>query len=396
MFAMFAMTTDSVGVVIPAVIREFGLSMTAAGAFHYSTMTAIAVSGALLGSMADRFGRKATILAGLALFALSACLFIVGDSFGFFLVLLAASGTAIGIFKTGALALIGDISRSTTEHTSTMNTIEGFFGVGAIIGPAIVTALLARGTSWKWLYVIAAGICVVLTVVAWTVRYPTRAAGSASGLDVGGTLAMVRNRYAIAFSAGAMLYVAVESAVYVWMPTLLASYAGGAAIVAAYALSIFFVLRATGRFLGAWMLATYRWTSVMAIAGVAIFLCFAGSMALGVSAAIWLLPLSGLFMSVVYPTLNSKGISCFQKSRHGAVAGVILFFTCFGAVAGPLAMAAISDAAGSAEAGFVLATALSAVLCAGLVWNWTVDPTRTRLEQLDVSEYDPSSPAKDI
>jgi fucose permease len=180
------------------------------------------------------------------------------------------------------------------------------------------------------------------------------------------------------------------------MPTLLASYAGGAAIVAAYALSIFFVLRAAGRFLGAWMLATYRWTSVMAIAGVAIFLCFAGSMALGVSAAIWLLPLSGLFMSVVYPTLNSKGISCFQKSRHGAVAGVILFFTCLGAVAGPLAMAAISDSAGSAQGGFVLATALSAVLSAGLVWNWTVDPTRTRLEKLDVSEYAPSSPAKDI
>ena len=54
------------------------------------------------------------------------------------------------MFKTGALALIGDISTSTAQHTSIMNTAEGFFGVGAIIGPAILTRMLAAGMSWKW------------------------------------------------------------------------------------------------------------------------------------------------------------------------------------------------------------------------------------------------------
>ena len=53
------------------------------------------------------------------------------------------SGLAIGVFKTAALALIGDISTSTAQHTSIMNTAEGFFGVGAIIGPAILARLLA-------------------------------------------------------------------------------------------------------------------------------------------------------------------------------------------------------------------------------------------------------------
>jgi fucose permease len=38
MFMMFAMTTDSVGVIIPEVIRTFNLSMTAGGAFHYANM----------------------------------------------------------------------------------------------------------------------------------------------------------------------------------------------------------------------------------------------------------------------------------------------------------------------------------------------------------------------
>jgi fucose permease len=135
MFAMFAMTTDSVGLIIPQIIRTFKLSLTAAGTFQYATMAGIALAGFLLGHLADRYGRKTTIVAGLTLFAASSYLFIAGSSFLFFCVLMGVSGAAIGIFKTGALALIGDISQSTAEHTSIMNTVEGFFGVGSIIGP---------------------------------------------------------------------------------------------------------------------------------------------------------------------------------------------------------------------------------------------------------------------
>ena len=138
MFMMFAMTTDSVGVIIPEIIRQFRLSMTAAGAFQYATMGGIALAGFFLGFLADRLGRKRTIIIGLAAFAADAYLFAAGQSFAFFVVLLAISGVSIGVFKTGALALIGDISRSTTEHTSIMNTMEGFFGIGSILGPALL------------------------------------------------------------------------------------------------------------------------------------------------------------------------------------------------------------------------------------------------------------------
>jgi fucose permease len=389
MFMMFAMTTDSVGVIIPEVIKEFGLSMTAASSFHYATMTAIALSGILLGGVADRFGAKRTIILGLALFALNSYLFAVGHSFGFFVGLLTISGVAIGLFKTAALALIGDISRSTREHTSTMNAVEGFFGVGAIIGPAVVTYLLGAGLSWKWLYVVAATLCVLLIGTALLVEYPRRASPSASeGLDWRATTGMLASPYALAFSLGAFLYVAVECAVYVWMPTLLRDYHGSATFLASYALAIFFVLRAGGRFLGAFLLARFDWTSVAALFSLAILLCFVGSVWGGVELAVLLLPLSGLFMSILYPTLNSKGISCFPKGQHGAVAGVILFFTCCGAALGPFAMGVVSDAFGHPRYGFMLATGFAALLAAGLVYNWAKDPARARLQAFDQSEYD--------
>jgi len=67
MFAMFAMTTDSVGLIIPEVIRTFNLSLTAAGTFQYATMAGIAIAALLFGQLADRLGRRPTIVMGLTL-----------------------------------------------------------------------------------------------------------------------------------------------------------------------------------------------------------------------------------------------------------------------------------------------------------------------------------------
>jgi len=388
MFMMFAMTTDAVGVIIPEVMKSFDLSMTAAGLLHYGPMMAIALAGIMLGYLADKLGRKRTIILGLGLFAVNSYLFVLGDSFGFFLSLMMLSGLAIGIFKTAALALIGDISKSTTEHTATMNGVEAFFGVGAIIGPLIVTYLLGQGIDWKWLYVIAATLCVLLIITATRIDYPETMKATAEPTNFVTTLSMTKDPYALGFSVAAFLYVAAESAIYVWMPTYLLGYEGNAMLLATYALTIFFVLRAAGRFVGIWMMARFNWAAVLALFSGAIALCFLGSVFAGRDWAVFLLPLSGLFMSVIYPTLNSKGISCFPKNKHGSAAGVILFFTALGAAVGPLSMGVVSDAfGGDPKVGFLLAAGYAGLLFAGCLFNLLRNPTKSRLAELDRSEY---------
>jgi MFS transporter, FHS family, L-fucose permease len=387
MFAMFAMTTDSVGLIIPEVVKTFGLSLTAAGSFQYFTMSGIALAGFLLGQLADRYGRKVIIVAGLSLFSASSFLFLAGSSFPFFCALMALSGAAIGIFKTGALALIGDISQSTAEHTSIMNTVEGFFGIGSIVGPALLSQLLNRRVPWQWLYVIAGSMCILLILIALRVQYPHRTVAAGHTVSSVPVAAVMKNPFVLLFSLGAFLYVAVEAAIYVWMPTLLAGYTGPGEWIALYSISIFFLLRAGGRFLGAWMLNTFSWSAVLGICSGAILLCFAAAMAGGVQWAVFSLPFSGLFMSVIYPTVNSKGISCVPKSAHGAAAGVILFYTCVSAVLAPLAMGVMSDALGGPIYGFGLATGFAALLFAGLVMNWLLNPTRAVLERSDATDY---------
>lgn len=403
MFMMFAMTSDSVGEIIKEVKVAFSVSNAEASLMHSLPMLGIALSGLFLGFLADKLGRKPTIIIGLALFGLACYSFLVANDFVFIVSLMTLSGIAVGIFKTGALALIGDISSSTRQHTSTMNGAEAFFGVGAIIGPLIVAYLIHQGVAWQWLYVIAGGVCTLLIVVALGVRYPRylRAhASDAEKVSLLQSLKLVKNPYALGFSVGAFLYVAAESAIYVWMPSYLvcdatslrATYdcysSGVSQTLAIYSVTAFFILRAAGRFVGIWMMAHFNWALVLMLFSGAIVVCFFAGLAGGKHVALYLFPLTGIFMSVIYPTFNSKGISCFPKHQHGSVAGVILFFTAAGAAAGPFIMGVVSDTmGGDAKYGFIVATVFAALLFVGLLYNYLADPTATRLREVEASEY---------
>lgn len=406
MFMMFAMTSDSVGEIIKEVKREFDVSNTQASLMHTLFMVGIAFSGLFLGFLADKFGRKNTIILGLSLFAVSCYLFLVGTSFSFILGLITLSGVAVGIFKTAALALIGDISTSTKQHTGTMNGAEAFFGVGAIIGPLLVAWLVREGVDWKWLYVIAGGLCTLLILMAYKVDYPEYQKPintdntAAKVNNFTSSIKLLKNRYAMGFSIGAFLYVAAESAIYVWMPSYLvcdavsldetfACYTSDSQkYLAMYAVAVFFSLRAAGRFVGIWMMQHFNWALVLLIFSFAILVCFLGGLIGGKEVALYLFPLTGIFMSVIYPTFNSKGISCFPKSEHGTVAGVILFFTAAGAAAGPLIMGIVSDAyGGDAKYGFMVATGFAGLLFLGLLYNFIFNPTEKRLAEVEKTEY---------
>jgi fucose permease len=336
----------------------------------------------LLGFLADRIGRQRTIIIGLCLYGGSSLLVAFSGQFHALVALLAISGLGISVFKTAALALIGDITPSSQAHTRFMNTVEGWFAVGAIVGPAVVAVLITGGVSWKWLYVIAAVICAGLVVMATRVPNPAPRAKVERAI-LAQMLVVLRDPLALGFSLLVMLYVAVEVAIYVWMPTYLNGYEGAHGWLQAWALTLFFVLRAAGRFVGAWLLDKVSWGVALVVLSLLIFLCFAGALLGGLALGVWLLPLTGLFMSIIYPTLNSKAISCFPRHRHGAAAGVILFFTALAAATGPLAMGMVSDAWQTPRAGFVLATGFALLLFIGLAYNWLRNPAQSRLQGAD-------------
>ena len=379
LFFIFAVTTDAVGIIIPVVVEEYGLTLTQAGSFHYATMVAIALAGALFGHLADTKGRKFALLTGMGIFAAATLTFSIARQFFVLLSLIFTMGVAIGIFKTAALALVGDASKTQQSHTRTMNVAEGFFGLGAIAGPGLVTFFLAKEVHWTYLYVFAGILCLIVMALTARSQFPAYTVAAKSSASMTARWHLLSDPYAAGFSIAVVLYVVAEAAIYVWMPTYLASYTGRYEMVAAYALATFFVLRAGGRFLGAWVLAKIPWKTTLTIFSGLVAACYAGAVTLGVDYAIWLLPLSGLFMSIIYPTLNSKGISSFSAEQHGAIAGILLFFTAAAAALGPLIMALLGDAFGDVAYGFLFTMGCACALFILCLANQYFNFTRERL-----------------
>ena len=241
---------------------------------------------------------------------------VAGNRFPVFAILLGLSGVAIGVFKTGALALIGDISTSTGaahvdhEHGRRLLRRGSDHRTSHPHAPAC-----SRSRRGQWLYLIAGSMCVVLIVLALLVRYPESPTPRGRRPRSKGTGRAMKNPYVLAFSAGRVpLRRRRGGDLRVDADAGLDGYAGSATAIAAYGISIFFLLRAAGRFLGAWMLTAFRGRP-RSPSSAAASCCASRSACGGVDWAVYLLPLSGLFMSVIYPTLNSKGISCLPEVR---------------------------------------------------------------------------------
>ena len=177
--------------------------------------------------------------------------------------LLAIAGLGISVFKTAALALIGDVTASSREHTRFMNTVEGILCRGRHSGTG------DRGRPDRRRHVVEVALCRRGRDLPGAGGHGQRRARAGAANDVerasaAQMLEVLRDPLALGFSLLVALYVAVEVAIYVWMPTYLAGYEGPNLWLQAWALTFFFVLRAVGPFSSAHGCSTTcagRWRS---------------------------------------------------------------------------------------------------------------------------------------
>ena len=174
------------GPLIPEMADDLGVSVALVGQVSTVKLVMIGLGSILSGPIADHFGRRRTIAAGLGGGVIAALLFASAPNY----IALLAAGFAGGLafsmvhgvsFATVVSSFRGDVQRRALGITQATVTSAG------IIGAPIVT-VIASFTDWRTTFVVMAGILLV-AMFAVIRLLPSGRPADAGGLSIASVLA---------------------------------------------------------------------------------------------------------------------------------------------------------------------------------------------------------------
>jgi putative MFS transporter len=142
------------GVALPLLVREFGLNDIEKGIVSSSTLFGILVGATMLGSLADKFGRKIMFIVELLLFGIFLVLTALSPNFILMSIFLFGLGASLGCDYPTAHMVISE-SIPTRARGRLVLSAFGFQAIGALVGTAVGFLVLQFDpalSAWRWMY----------------------------------------------------------------------------------------------------------------------------------------------------------------------------------------------------------------------------------------------------
>ncbi|WP_434097398.1 MFS transporter [Streptomyces massasporeus] len=364
-FVLIGVLQSLYGPAIPGFRAEFGLSPSAAG-LGLSAHFVGGVGGVLLfDRLYGRVGNRRILGSSYLLMAMGAAGFALAPDWPTALAAALLAGFGFGGIDYGLnqLFAVGFGSRS----TALLNILHAHFGIGAILGPAVIGAVGSEHYPAVFLAFALANVPLLLCLRGVRSHVPAPAEDGAGGRSVlGRSLGSVL----AVFVALYVLHVGIEAGVGGWEPTHLETVGYGAG-VAATATSVYWLMMTVGRFLVAPLALRFSAQAIITVscAGMTVCLLAATVPALAPYAYAGV----GLFIAPIFPTgLPWLNRVAPQARRAGAL--VIAASMIGGVAAGPALGKAIEWS--GIRAVPLLLCGVSALCLAATLW--LVRGTRSR------------------
>ncbi|MCX5424579.1 sugar MFS transporter [Streptomyces sp. NBC_00078] len=353
-FVLIGMLQALYGPAVPGLREEFGLSPSGAGLGLSLHFTGGVVGVLAFNAIHSRISNRALLAASYGLMAVGAAGFALAPDWPLALCAAFLGGLGFGGIDYGLnqLFAVGFGDRS----TAMLNVLNAHFGIGAVLGPAVVA----------WLgpdeYAYAFGACAVpaaLLIIFGSSGVRTRV--------VDETPAAVERplglpRVLVGFLTLYILNVGVEAGVGGWEPTHLET-VGYSAAVAASATSVYWLMMTAGRFLVVPITLRYSPERILTICAAGMTVCLLLARVKEVAPVAY--AGVGLFIAPVFPTgLPWLNRALPQAKRAGAW---VIAASMAGGVAAPPLLGAGIEASGIHAVPWLL-TALSAASLAATVW----------------------------
>jgi len=306
-FIALGISNGMLGVAWPSMRGTFGLPLDALVAFLISSTIGFTSGSVLSGQIIARIGIGRFLLIMNMTAAIGFIGYVVTPGWWVLVAMGLLTGWGAGAIDTGL-----NIYVAATRTVRIMNWMHAMFGVGATIGPLIMTGIVGAGLSWRLGYVLVAAVhlglgllyVMVLTHLDFRGMAPISAATDEPARAIS-PLTTLRIPIVLLSVLLFLLYTGVESTTGQWAFSLFTESRSISTYVAGIMTSLFWAMLTTGRFIfGAaahriGIDRLLRWSMVGTILSAGLFMIpttVAGFVSVG---------LMGLSLAAIFPTLTS-------------------------------------------------------------------------------------------
>jgi fucose permease len=357
-YFVFAILLNSVGTVILQVQRNLDVSKADASILELFKDMPIAITSLIFASFLPKIGLKKSMLIGMALVTIICFLIPFSNAFWYFKLLFFVIGVSFALIKIGTFATIGIVTKGEKGHGSFMNFLEATFMAGVLVGGFGISKFVndndPKNKDWMMVYWILAAVSFIaflFLLLAKLDESEAKIEKSSLKKDFKSMFAIIAKPLTIVFVFSVFFYVMLEQSFQTWFPTFYQEILHAPSRMAIQAGSILGGSIFIGRLLSGFVLLRLRWIYylsfcliVVAII-VLIVLPMAKNLILVDSKGInwfhaplvfYLLPIMGLFLAPIYPTINSTILSALPKHLHSGMSGLIVVFSAIGGTTGSI------------------------------------------------------------
>jgi len=371
LFLSWALAAALNDVLIRQFQKALDLSRTQSSLIQLAFYLGYFCAGVPAGLLIRRFGYKATILAGLALYALGAFLFVPAADvrvYGLFLAALYIIAFGLAFLETASNPYVSILGAPETA-AARLNLAQGFYGIGAILGPIIGGLFIFSGVEHRKAELaemapaaldayraheaaavkgpyLAIGLCVcLLALVIARTAFPTIERPLAERGERRNYFAVLRHPRLLWAVVAQFFYVGAQVSVWSFFIDFSKAQAPDLSEkTIAFLLSASLGMLMIGRFTGAYLqrvVAPARLLLLYAVINVALCIVAATASGLVAVAALWL---TSFFMSIIFPTIFALGVAGLgEETENGSS---FLIMSVIGGALIPPAMGLVSDAIG--------------------------------------------------
>lgn len=292
----------------------------------------------LNGLIAQRFNQRKLLSSILIIYSIS--IFIISYSnstFSLYIIMLFIGGGS-GSLMSLLTAYINSLNISRSYYF--VNKIHIYFGIGAILGPLLVSIFDFFLLNWKYIYMIIAIILFIVGILFLKVQYSNDSnKNTFEKLDLSTVKGFISNKYLIITAICIALYNGAEVGSWGWLSTNLKEQ-NMSNVKSNLAVSLFWISMTMGRGLITKSTNKYKIKNIISIL---LIFSVISNILINLNSNIFysgfLIFLIGLSYSAICPLLISLGFEKFENSNQSyAISSILLSSGCIGIMIIPYLM----------------------------------------------------------